>query len=86
MCLNFLSSFSHIVLTKEELILLRELSDRTGYARVKANHSVKCLNKITSKKKHPDVITFVFEDNETLTDSHSAVDNTLEQLITDLTI
>ena len=55
---------SHIVLTKEELILLRELSDRTGYARVKAKHSVKCLNKITVKKKHPDVITFIFEDND----------------------
>jgi len=56
--------YSHIVLTKEELILLRELSDRTGYARVKAKHSVNCLNKITAKKKHPDVITFIFEDND----------------------
>ena len=52
------------VLTKEKLILLRELSDRTGYARVKAKHSVKHLSKITAKKKHPDVITFIFEDND----------------------
>ena len=64
--INCVSQFPilHIVLTKEELILLRELSDRTGYARVKAEHSVKCLNKITAKKKHPDVITFIFEDND----------------------
>jgi len=32
---------------------------------VKAKHSVKCLSKITAKKKHPDVITFIFEDNDT---------------------
>ena len=53
------------MLTKEELILLRELSDRTGYARVKAKHSVKCLSKITAKKKNHDVVTFIFEaDND----------------------
>ena len=56
--------FSHIVLIKEELILLRELSDRTGYARVKAKLSVNCLIKITAKKKHCDIITFTFEDND----------------------
>ena len=48
---------------KDELILLRELSDRTGYARVKAKHSVSCLYKITAKKKQPDVITFLFQDD-----------------------
>lgn len=48
---------------QEELILLRELSDRTGYARVKAKHSINCLFKITAKKKQPDVITFIFHNN-----------------------
>ena len=46
------------------MILLRELSDRTGYARVKAKHSISCLFKITAKKKHPDLITFIFRDND----------------------
>ena len=50
------------------MILLRELSDRTGYARVKAKHSINCLFKITAKKKQPDVITFIFrDDNDTST-------------------
>ena len=31
---------------------------------MKAKHSVKFPNKITVKKKHPDVIAFIFEDND----------------------
>ena len=45
---------------QDDLILLRELSDRTGYARVKAKYSINCLFKITAKKKQPNVITFIF--------------------------
>ena len=38
--------------------MLRECSDRTGWARVKARHSLNSIVKITMKKKQPDVITF----------------------------
>jgi len=58
---------SHLVLTQDELILLRELSDRTGYARVKAKHSINCLMRITAKKKHPDTITFIFHEEDAST-------------------
>lgn len=55
---------SHLVMTQDELILLRELSDRTGYARVKAKHLISTLFKITAKKKRPDIITFIFSDRQ----------------------
>ena len=38
--------------------MLRECSDRTGWARIKARHSLLSIVKITMKKKQPDVITF----------------------------
>ena len=62
--LIFFFPYSHLVITQDGLILLRELSDRTGYARVKAKHSMDCLFKITAKKKQPDVITFIFNEEE----------------------
>ena len=48
---------------QKEMILLRELSDRTGYARVKAKHSIDCLFRITAKKKQPDMIMFIFHND-----------------------
>lgn len=38
--------------------MLRECSDRTGWARIKARHKLISIVKITMKKKQPDVITF----------------------------
>ena len=65
----FISFSSHIVIMQEEMIILRELSDRTGYGRVKAKHSINSLFRITAKKKLPDVITFIFHsDNDASTD------------------
>ena len=51
---------SHLLLTADSLVVLRELSDRAGWARVKHRHQLNSVHKITSKKKHPDIITFKF--------------------------
>lgn len=51
---------SHLLLTAESLVVLRELSDRAGWARIKHRHRLDYILKITAKKKHPDVITFKF--------------------------
>jgi len=53
---------SHLLLTADSLVVLRELSDRAGWARVKHRHQLNSVLKITSKKKHPDIITFKFGD------------------------
>ena len=42
------------------MIVLRELSDREGWGKVKYRHALDYILKITAKKKHPDVITFRF--------------------------
>lgn len=51
---------SHIVVTADSVIILRELSDRAGWGRVKYKHTLASILKITAKKKHPDIITFKF--------------------------
>ena len=58
--INCSSSPSHLLLTAESLVVLRELSDRAGWARVKHRHQLTSILKITSKKKNPDIITFKF--------------------------
>lgn len=42
------------------MIILRELSDREGWGRVKYKRSYEFILKITAKKKNPDIITFRF--------------------------
>lgn len=56
------------MITQDEIILLRELSDRTGYARVKSKHLIDFLFKITAKKKQPDIITLLFRNDDTSTE------------------
>lgn len=51
---------SHLLLTKDSIVVLRELSDRVGWAVVKHRHKIQSVLKITAKKKHPDIITFTF--------------------------
>ena len=48
------------MLTADSLVVLRELSDRAGWGRIKHKHDLSSVLKITAKKKHPDVITFRF--------------------------
>jgi hypothetical protein len=49
---------SHLVLTADSVVVLRELSDRAGWGRVKYRHRLSTILKITAKKRHPDIITF----------------------------
>ena len=51
---------SHLVITNDGLVVIRELSDRAGWGRIKHRHTLSSILKITAKKKHPDVITFRF--------------------------
>ena len=51
---------SHILLSLDKLIVLRELSDRAGWGCVKYKHPFEYILKITAKKKNPDIITFKF--------------------------
>ena len=51
---------SRILLTPDSLLVLCELSDRAGWARVKHRHKLETVLKITAKKKNPDIITFKF--------------------------
>lgn len=53
-------SYSHLVVMAEEMIVVREVSDRPGWGRVKHSHKLNTVLKITAKKKHPDIITFKF--------------------------
>ncbi len=48
------------MLSSDALIVLRELSDRAGWGRVKHKRSFEYILKITAKKKNPDIITFKF--------------------------
>lgn len=48
------------MLSSNALVVLRELSDRAGWGRVKYRHCYDYVLKITAKKKNPDIITFKF--------------------------
>jgi hypothetical protein len=48
------------MLSSNSIIVLRELSDRAGWGRVKYRRSFDGILKITAKKKNPDIITFKF--------------------------
>ena len=49
-----------MVIMSEEFVVLRETSDRPGWARVRHTNHLLSIVKITAKKKHPDIITFKF--------------------------
>eukprot|EP00118_Oscarella_pearsei_P004762 m.20790 g.20790 ORF g.20790 m.20790 type:complete len:186 (+) comp28083_c0_seq2:794-1351(+) len=51
---------SHLLLTKSHMFVLREISSRRGWAVIQSRQLLTSVVKITSKKKHPDVITFKF--------------------------
>jgi hypothetical protein len=54
---------SHLALTTSHLIKLRELKAGRGEAVVLARHPLRTIMKITSKKRHPNLLTFVYEDD-----------------------
>lgn len=52
--------YSHLLMTTNDLIVLREAPDRAGWGRVKHRESLNSILKITAKKHHPDIITFKY--------------------------
>lgn len=49
---------SYILLTEVQLFILREIPKRDGWAYIQNRHHLSSIMKITSKRKHPDLITF----------------------------
>ncbi|EFX89462.1 hypothetical protein DAPPUDRAFT_40846, partial [Daphnia pulex] len=51
---------SYLLITPSHLYALREIEDRPGFARISVNRSLSSIMKITSKKRHPEFITFKY--------------------------
>ena len=51
---------SYLLITTTHLYALREVQDRPGFARISVNRSLASIMKITSKKRHPEFITFKY--------------------------
>ena len=60
------------------MFVLRELAKRKGFAQVQHRHHLSTVMKITSKKRHPDLITFKFGSSK---DDSIEVTHTLRFLI-----
>ena len=52
--------YSYLLITPSHLYALREIEDRPGFARISVNRSLSSIMKITSKKRHPEFITFKY--------------------------
>ena len=52
--------FSYILLTSANLFILREIIDRPGWAHILSRPHLTSIVKITSKRKHPQLITFKY--------------------------
>lgn len=57
---------SYILLTSTQLFILREIvdKDRPGWAHIQSRPHLSSIVKITSKRKHPDLITFKYGTSE----------------------
>lgn len=51
---------SHLLVTSNELIVLREFPDVKGAAEVIVKRPLSSIVKITARKRHPDLITFKY--------------------------
>ena len=51
-------------MTETHLFVLREIQDRPGMALVQARRALGSIVKITSKKRHPELITFKYGSND----------------------
>ncbi|KAA0199528.1 hypothetical protein HAZT_HAZT007197 [Hyalella azteca] len=51
---------SHLVLTQHGVLLVRCIEGKSKYGDIVASRSLSSIMKITSKKKHPDLITFKY--------------------------
>lgn len=52
--------FSHLLVTESHLIVLREIPGRKGAAHVMVKRPLSSIVRITSRKRHPDLITFKY--------------------------
>ncbi|XP_013774854.1 TBC1 domain family member 23-like [Limulus polyphemus] len=51
---------SHLVVTKTHVFILREMPYKKGFAKIIARRSLLSVVKITSKRRHPELITFKY--------------------------
>ncbi|XP_066562132.1 TBC1 domain family member 23 isoform X3 [Amia ocellicauda] len=51
---------SHLLVTATHMYCLREIASRKGFAYIQSRQALNSVVKITSKKKHPELITFKF--------------------------
>ncbi|KAG7463474.1 hypothetical protein MATL_G00177020 [Megalops atlanticus] len=51
---------SHLLVTATHMYCLREIASRKGFAYIQSRQPLSSVVKITSKKKHPELITFKF--------------------------
>ena len=52
--------YSYILLTDVQMFILREIPKRDGWAYIQQRHHLTSVVKITSKRRHPDLITFKY--------------------------
>lgn len=52
--------FSHLLVTDSHIYVLRDIPGRKGFAHIVVRRLLSAIVKITSKKKHPELITFKY--------------------------
>uniref|UniRef100_A0A8C6P8U4 TBC1 domain family member 23 n=1 Tax=Nothobranchius furzeri TaxID=105023 RepID=A0A8C6P8U4_NOTFU len=68
---------SHLLITATHMYCLREIASRKGFAYIQSRQALSSVVKITSKKKHPELITFKFGSNNSAGVEISAVERYL---------
>ncbi|XP_071368779.1 TBC1 domain family member 23 isoform X2 [Centroberyx affinis] len=68
---------SHLLITATHMYCLREIASRKGFAYIQSRQALNSVVKITSKKKHPELITFKFGNNNAAGVEISAVERYL---------
>lgn len=56
----FFCLLSHLLVTATHMYCLREILSRKGLAYIQSRQALNSVVKITSKKKHPELITFKY--------------------------
>lgn len=51
---------SHLIVTETHLVVLRDISNKKGTAKVMSRRPLSTIVKITAKKRHPELITFKY--------------------------
>ncbi|TWW57523.1 TBC1 domain family member 23 [Takifugu flavidus] len=68
---------SHLLITATHMYCLREIASRRGFAYIQSRQALNSVVKITSKKKHPELITFKFGSNSSAGGEITAVERYL---------